>query len=513
MIIFTHARSFAWLLASAICLLATSAATAQTASSTPLSPPTAAAPANGAADVSINTTLAWAPVAGAKGYDVYFGQEASPPFQCRVTNPTFILETLTVGKTYHWHADAITDAGTKAGDAMSFTTTAKADRDAMYAWSIRMADTIRGLYPDPARLGEWNYTQGMVADALYAIALRTGRTADIDYVQKWLDRFVADDGTIDPKAYDFKLHSLDRIRPGPALLWMYDHTKNEKYLKAAQELIKQMDEQDRTPDGGFWHRSTYPNQMWLDGIYMADVFLAQYAAKANQPKYADEAVKQIVLINQHTHDPKTGLNFHGWLATPKDPKTARPWANLETGDSPEIWGRAQGWYAMAMGEVLDWLPADHPGRKEVLPIFQDLCKSLLKYQDHDTGMWWQIIDKPTGHDNYVETSCSIMFAEAFAKGAQRGWLPPEYLEYARRATRGILNKEIDLLPNDRLAIRGTVGVGSLGGNGGFYDYYVGVPLTLNDQKSLGAFMYLSMVLSETANDTGPMAKEFPKHNP
>ena len=111
---------------------------------------------------------------------------------------------------------------------------------------------------------------------------------------------------------------------------------------------------------------------------MADVFLAQYAAKAKQPKYFDEAVKQIVLINQHTHDPKTGLNFHGWLATPKDPKYARPWANLETGDSPEIWGRAQGWYAMAMGEVLDWLPADHPGRKEVLPIFQDLCKKPVE---------------------------------------------------------------------------------------------------------------------------------------
>jgi unsaturated rhamnogalacturonyl hydrolase len=473
-----------------ITLLAGSLALAQATSA----PSATLSPTNGAADVPLNVALSWIPVPNASAYEVYFGQGDSPAFQCRVTKPTFILETLTAGNTYRWRVDPVIDNKAKPGEVRSFTTTARADRDAVYAWSIRIANSVRAQYPQPTNLRDWNYTQGMICDALYQIAIRTGRDADIEYVKGWIDRYVNAEGVIDPTAYDFKLYSLDRVRPGPALLWMYQHTKDERYLKAAKLLIKQMDEQPRTSDGGFWHRSTYPNQMWLDGIYMADVYLAQYGAAMKEPKYLDEAVKQVLLIHKHTHDPKAGLYYHGWEET----KT-RPWANKETGTSPEFWGRAIGWYAMAMVDIMEQLPADHPGRKEILPIYQNLCASLVKVQDHDTAMWWQIMDKPAGPKNYVETSCSIMFAEAMAHGVQRGWLGPEYLEHARRATRGILNREVDLLEGDRMNIRGTVSVGSLGGDGGFYDYYVSVGLTTNDQKAVGAFMFLSMALSETAN--------------
>jgi unsaturated rhamnogalacturonyl hydrolase len=490
----------------ALALLLTLGATRSLTAAEPVS--AIAAPADGARDVPVNVTLTWAPVADAKGYDVYFGPGATPAFQCRVAAPTFLLETLTAGTTYRWRIDAITDGGAKSGALRSFATTAHADRDAMFAWPIRIANSVRALYPEPVNLRNWNYTEGMVMDALYSIATRTGRTGDFDFIRAWLDRFVAADGTIDREAYPFDLFSLDRVRPGPALLWMYDRTKEEKYLKAARYVASQLDRQPRTSDGGYWHRSTYPNQMWLDGIYMADVFSVQFAARTNQPKYFDDAVHQITLIDRHTHDPKTGLYYHGW-----DETKTRPWANKETGTSPEFWGRAIGWYGMAMADVLDWLPADHPGRKEVLPIFQAYCAAVLKFQDRDTAMWWQIVDKPAAPKNYVETSCSLMFAYAMARGAQRGWLPPEYLEHARRATRGILNHQIDLLPNDRMDIKGTVEVGSLGGNGGFYDYYVAVPVRTNDQKSIGAFMYLSLALSETANDTGSASREFPRRSP
>jgi len=144
-----------------------------------------------------------------------------------------------------------------------------------------------------------------------------------------------------------------------------------------------------------------------------------------------------------------------------------------------------GWYVMAMADVMDWLPKNHSGRNEVLPIFQSLCQGLLKYQDRDTGMWYQIVDKPAAPKNYLETSCTLMYAYAMARGAQRGWLAAEYLEHARRATRGVLNRQVDLLPGNRMDIRGTVQVGSLGGDGGFYDYYVSVPVVTNDQKSIG----------------------------
>ena len=466
------------------------------------------APADGAKDVPINVALAWDPVEGATGYDVYFGASEAPAFQCRVAKPGFLLETLSAGKTYRWHADAVIATGVKTGATASFTTTATADRDALWAWSIRIADSVRGLYPDPARLGGWNYTQGMVADALCAIASRTGRDADYDFVRGWLDRFITPEGTINAQAIPPKLYSLDRYRPGPALLWTYDRTKDEKYLKAARYVASQLDEQPKTSDGGYWHRSTYPNQMWLDGIYMADVFSVEFGVRTNQPKYFDEAVHQITTIYQHTHDPKTGLFYHGW-----DETKTRPWANKEMGTSPEFWGRAIGWYGMAMADVLDWLPADHPGRKEVLPIFQAYCAALLKYQDRDTAMWWQIIDKPTGPKNYVETSCSLMFAYAMARGAQRGWLPPEFAEQARRAARGVLNHKVDLKPDGTMAIHGTVLVGTLGGDGGFYDSYMKDRVVTNDQKAIGAFMYLSMVLSEAANDTGPASREFPRQSP
>jgi unsaturated rhamnogalacturonyl hydrolase len=462
---------------------------------------TAATPADKSAGVPVNVALSWAPGAGTR-YDVYFGATNPPPFQCRVERPSFLLETLPAGMTYYWRADEVTAGGVTRGVVRRFTTAGRADRDAVYAWPIRIATSVRALFPTAADLGNWNYTEGMVADALYRIAGRTGRDEDITYVREYLDRFVSPDGSLDPKAYPFELYSLDRIRPAVGLLWMYERTREEKYMKAARYVATQLDKQPRTSDGGYWHRSTYPNQMWLDGIYMADVYAVQFAAKTGQPKYYDEAVRQITLIARHTRDPKTGLYYHGW-----DETKSRPWANKDTGTSPEFWGRAIGWYAMAMADVMDGLPADHAGRRTVLPIFQALCRSLLKYQDRDTGMWYQIVDKAAAPKNYVETSSTLMFAYAMARGAERGWLPAEFLEHARRATRGVLNHEVDLLPGNRMDIRGTVQVGSLGGNGGFYDYYVGVPVVINDQKSIGAFMFLSLALSEIANPAASRGRE------
>ncbi len=456
-------------------------------------PAAAIVPADGARDVAVNVSLSWPPGTAAR-FDVHFGATNPPPFQSRVDKPSFVLETLAAGTTYYWRVDAVTGEGVKAGTVQRFTTVKAADRDTVNAWPIRIATSVRALFPTPKDLGNWNYTEGMIADALCRIAARTGRDDDYTYVQQYLDRFVAADGSMDPTEYPFELYSLDRIRPAAALLAIYDRTKDERYMKAAKYVATQLDKQPRTSDGGYWHRSTYPNQMWLDGIYMADVYAVQFANKTGRAKYYDEAVKQITLIHKHTLDPKTGLYYHGWEET----KT-RPWANKETGTSPEFWGRAIGWFAMAMADVMDGLPPSHAGRKTVLPIFQALCRSLVKFQDRDTGMWFQIVDKASAPKNYVETSSTLMFAYAMARGAQRGWLPPEFLDHARRATRGVLNHQVDLLPGNRMDIRGTVRVGSLGGDGGFYDYYVSVPVVTNDQKSIGAFMFLSMALSEIAN--------------
>ena len=472
------------------------ASRAAAAASLPQASAAAISPADNATGVPINAELAW-PGTDAAQYDVYFGATNPPPFQVRVGRPSFVLETLSAGATYSWRVDVVTAGGVKPGQVRRFTTTRAATRDDVHAWPIRIATSVRARYPKGGDLGNWNYTEGMIADAMFRIATRTGREDDFTFIKAYLDRYVAADGSLDPKAYPLELYSLDRIRPAPALLQMYERTGDERYMTAAKYVATQLDKQPRTSEGGYWHRSTYPNQMWLDGIYMADVYAVQFATKTNQPKYYDEAVTQITLIAKHTRDPKTGLFYHGWEET-----RTRPWANKETGASPEFWGRAIGWYVMAMADIMDGLPPDHPGHKAVLPIFQGLCRSLVKYQDRDTGLWWLIIDKPGAPNNYVETSGTLMFAYGMARGAERGWLPPEFLQHARRATRGVLNHEVDLLPGNRMDIRGTVQVGSLGGDGGFYDYYVKVPVVTNDQKSVGAFMFLSMALSEIANPAG-----------
>lgn len=452
----------------------------------------------------VNTVLSWPATVGAEGYDVFFGPDGAASLQCRVTEPRFVLETLAPGRTYEWFVEPVSsEAGTRSA-VHRFTTTTEVSQNEAFAWPIRIANSVRALYPTPANLRQWNYTEGMVMDGLWTIAERTNRSGDFAFVQAWLDRFVHADGGIDPEAYPFRLFSLDRVRPGPVLLWVHRRTSEEKYLMAARTLARQLDEQPRTSDGGYWHRSTYPNQMWLDGIYMADVFSAQFAAYTGQSHYADEAVHQIKLMHAHTFDPRTGLYFHGW-----DETRTRPWADRTTGASPELWGRAIGWYAMAMADVFDALPPDHPGRKEVVALARPLCESLLRFQDRNTAMWWQIIDKPKAPGNYVETSCSLMFAYAMARGAQRGWLPPEFLAHSRRAARGILNHKVDLLPGDLMDIRDTVQVGTLGGNGGFYDTYVSVPVRTNDQKAIGAFMYLSLALSESALAEGSSRRTQP----
>lgn len=448
------------------------------------------APADGAHEVSLNAALEWPAVEGATAYDVYFGTGDALVLQCRVAPPRFVLETLRAGTAYRWRVDAVTAEGVRPGAVRSFTTVAKPGAEETLLWAARIARSVRTLWT-PETLGGFNYTQGMVAEGMHRIGVRTGRPDDVQFAQTWLDRFVGPDGVIDPKAYPPKLYSLDRVRPGPALLLTYERTGDERYRKAMRELVQQLEEQPRTSEGGYWHRSTYPNQMWLDGIYMADVFAVRYGAKFGEPKLFDEAVHQITLIHRHTHDPRTGLYFHGW-----DESKTRPWADKVTGTSPEIWARAVGWYAMAMVDVLDALPPDHPGRAQVLPLLRDLCAALLKVQDRDTAGWWQIMDKPTGPKNYIESSCSLMFAYAFLRGAQAGYLPPEYREHGRRALRGMLNHKIDVKPDGTMDIRDTVIVGTLGGAGGFYDTYMKDKIVTNDQKAIGTFMFLSLVLAD-----------------
>jgi unsaturated rhamnogalacturonyl hydrolase len=364
------------------------------------------------------------------------------------------------------------------------------------AWSETLAKTFMDLYPEACNLeifspNKWTYTNGFFTNALCELSLKTGETSYREYAKKWMDCFVAADGTI--AAYDQEKYRLDDILPGRTLLYLYQENAEEKYKTAADNFIHHLKNQPTNTDGGYWHKEIYPHQMWLDGIYMGDVFAAQYAKTFNKPELFDEAVKQIKLIYQHTLDSVSGLMYHGYDESRND-----VWANPQTGTSPEFWGRGMGWYMMALVDVLEYLPVDHPERATVIHILNQTSEALAKVQDPGSHLWYQVLDKGSRDDNWIETSCSVMFAYAYAKGAKNGYLPSAYLQKATHAFNSLINDYVYFDSEGHFYLTETVYVGTLNfkTSDGSYNYYINVDRRINDFKGVAAFLYLTMALDK-----------------
>ena len=234
--------------------------------------------------------------------------------------------------------------------------------------------------------------------------------------------------------------------------------------------------------------------MWLDGIYMACPFMAEYAREFNDPVWFDEATKQIILAYTHTFDPKTGLLYHAW-----DASKLEKWSNPQTGQSPHFWSRSMGWYCMAIVDVLDYLPENHPQRAKLLIILNNVCKALLKVQDTESGLWYQVPDMGEKEGNYLEGSGSAMFVYTFAKGVQKGYLSVEYADAARKAYKGIIDKLIEKDASGRVAFTHICGSCGLGGNpyrDGSYKYYITEKIVTNDPKGVAPFILASLELTK-----------------
>lgn len=228
-----------------------------------------------------------------------------------------------------------------------------------------------------------------------------------------------------------------QINAGRLLYGAYERTGDERYRKAIELLRGQMRAHPRNHANGFWHKQIYPYQMWLDGIYMAGPFLAEYALRFNEPALFDDVAHQIMLIEEHARDPKTGLLCHAW----DEGKTQR-WCNPLTGCSNYFWGRAVGWFVMGIVDVLDHLPQDHVKHPELIAILERAAAAIVKVQDEATGLWYQILDLPDRKGNYLEASASTMFVYAFAKAVRNGYLTQDYLLTARRGYHGLLQNLI-----------------------------------------------------------------------
>ena len=375
-----------------------------------------------------------------------------------------------------------------------------ADTAAQKPVAQQMADATierwpKGRFLPPDKPWKWNYELGTLLEGMDAAWYDTANGTYYRYIKDAVDPFISADGAI--STYDLSAYSQDNVLLGRQLLLLYGVTQDKRYYDAAAQLRKQLASQPRNPSGGFWHKQIYPNQMWLDGLYMAEPFLAEYASVFQEPQDFAEIAKQFSLIEQHTRDPRTGLLYHGW-----DESKQEKWANSKTGSSPNFWARGMGWYMMALVDTLSWFPESDPGRAQLLGILKRTAAAVVHYQDTGSGLWYQVLDKGGEKDNYFESSAACMFIYALAKGMRLGYLPPEYAANAEKAWSGIQSRFLKAEPDGKLTLTGTVQAIGLGGSehrDGSYAYYVSSPVANNDPKGVGAFL-LAATEMEHASD-------------
>jgi unsaturated rhamnogalacturonyl hydrolase len=362
-------------------------------------------------------------------------------------------------------------------------------------WSQRLADSEMARRGDTLFLGgapraRWDYTTSLFGLALIRLAERTGNDAYANYGAKTVTSFIGDDGAI--ATYRQDEFNLDMIPPGKVLLarWEQGH-RDPKYRTALETLRAQLAKHPRTSEGGFWHKLRYPHQMWLDGLFMASPFLAQYGKVFAEPADFDDVAQQILLMDKHAFDPKTGLHYHAW-----DEKKAQDWADQATGHSPNFWSRAVGWYGMAMVDSLDYFPPTHPEVEHINEVLRRWADGVVRWQDPASGLWWQVTDQGNRPGNYLEATASSMFVYTLAKGINRGYLPRDkYLPALLKGYAGIVR---DLLRTDadgRVNLTRCCEVAGLGyttaagrPRDGSFDYYISEPIIDNDLKGVGPFI-------------------------
>ena len=365
-------------------------------------------------------------------------------------------------------------------------------------WSVRIADSFMRRHPDTIsyagdpKSGRWTYEQGLILEAFHQLWKATGDEKYFSYMKNNIDLYVAENGSI--RTYEYHTFNIDNIATGRQLLTLYRKTKDPKYKFAADTLRKQLANHPRTNEGGFWHKKIYPYQMWLDGLYMAEPFYTEYATMFNDSAALDDIANQFIFIENHTRDAKTGLLYHGW-----DESRQQRWADSLTGRSPHFWSRAMGWYAMALVDVLDSFPQNHPKRREIVSILERLSTALLNVRDSKTGLWYQVIDQGTRAGNYLEASGSCMFVYAFAKGALKGYLDPKFFVVAAESFKGVLENLVTIEDGDMINLHHVCQVGGLGGNpyrNGSFEYYISEPQRTNDFKGVGPFILGALELEK-----------------
>jgi rhamnogalacturonyl hydrolase YesR/pectate lyase len=380
--------------------------------------------------------------------------------------------------------------------------------------SVRMALSEMERWPTAAHLDfmegrlKWNYTTGFELDALLDVHDRYGYPAMQEYALEWADAIIDEKGNI--TTYKTESYNLDHIRPGGPLLRLYDRTGDVKFRRASRLLRAQLDAQPRTAGGGFWHKQIYPHQMWLDGLFMASPWYAEYASRwergDEQAASMADIARQFTVVAGHTFDPATRLYRHAW-----DESRSMFWADPQTGQSAHAWGRALGWYVMAIVDALDWVPENTPGRDRMVEILQGIYRELPRWADPATGMWYQVLDQPGREGNYVEATASAMFSYALLKGIRQGYLDGALTPWAVETYENLVKTFIREDPDGTISLEKCCAVAGLGGaqmRSGTFEYYISEPVRDNDPKGTAAFMRASLEYEALKNiDFDPHAEE------
>lgn len=342
-----------------------------------------------------------------------------------------------------------------------------------------MVDSTLARYPDASKFGGWGYAKSLYLFGQYLVYKRTHDPRYLSYIKQWVEAHIDENGVLDRK-----IDALDYILPANLLIILYNETGEARYKKAADIFRHRFDDYPRTTDGGFWH-ATVPSrqhQLWLDGIFMGMPFLVRYGQTFNDAKYAnDEAVKQLLVYYSHLKDTHSGLLYHAY-----DESGKRKWADPVTHHSAYFWCRAIGWYGMATVDILDVLPKNNPKRKQLVKIIQRLVKSLAKYQDPKTGLWYQIVDKTNDSNNWQETSSSSMYSYIIDVAVKRGYVSSKYEKVAQRGYNGVMSK-VSVGPDGLVDIRDICE----GTNVADLAYYYGRKRNVNDFHGLGAFLIMN----------------------
>lgn len=338
---------------------------------------------------------------------------------------------------------------------------------------------------------KWNYTTGLELKALLDAYSAAGSRDDsiLQYADAWYDAVIDSAGAIGGK-YKKSNYSLDHICPGNTLFDLYELTGKEKYRKAMDSLYVQLREQPRNAEGGFWHKKIYPGQMWLDGLYMAEPFYARYTMSYLDGTEKQDNIKDIIhqfsLAYEHCYDPATGLLRHAW-----DADGSMFWSDPRTGQSAHAWGRALGWYCMALVDVIDILGKENS--RELVEILCSVFRSLRENADPLTGLWFQVLDRPGEEGNYLEATCCAMFSYALSKAVNIGvYSDRRYAaEVYRKTVRQFVTRDSQGLVNLERCCE-VAGLGGKGNRSGDYNYYIHERVRANDPKGIGPLIWASI---------------------